>query len=110
MPVIKGEGYKPGEDSGDTGRIAKPRDAPEGWAQGKPSPQVPHEPFARWVTLHTILGEGSAADDTSGALSNLESAFETWKQAAAAENYRITDVRFEWVTEGKVVMYIMYSE
>jgi len=105
-----------GEDTGrtatlretGTGATAVPR--LEELGKGRGTPQKQQMPFARHTSIHIILGTGASGTDTQGAIDELLTAFLAWKRTKAVEHYRIKELRFEFVTEDKLVLYIIYSE
>ena len=109
MPFVKGQGATNDGTGTPTGRTAVRHE--EEMGKGRPTPAKRQMPFARHMSIHVIMGTGpGAADDTQGAIDSLLGFFNDWKNLPTSERYRILELRFEFVTEGKLVLYIIYSE
>ena len=91
------------------GRVAKARSIDEP-GRGRGTPEKRQMPFARHMSLHILMGEGSSSTDTAGAITNLLAAFEAWKIDSDNDNFTVQELSFEFVTEEKLVLYIIYSE
>jgi hypothetical protein len=107
MPVTPG-GYTKDADSTSTGRTAVGRE--ETFGKGRGTPEKKQIPFARHIGIWTIIGEGADSTDTVGAKDAAMAEWEEWRKDLAHSRYRIFELRFEFVTEGKMALHIIYSE
>ena len=110
MPWVKGKGYVAGPEATPTGRTAVPRGTLETpW--GRQTPENRQMSFARHMDFDIVLAEDVVLDTARLALID---AWETWRDAASREHYRVQDVAFEhYITAGSAhgfLLYITYSK
>jgi hypothetical protein len=96
-------------------RTAKPRSdttgveerGEGGFGKGRGTPAKRQLPFARHMGVQIIIGEGA----TSVAAKNAAiAAWDLWRKNPDHERYRILELRFEFITELKMALHIIYSE
>lgn len=109
MPVTP-EGYQRDADSRMTGGLVQNAPRQEELGVGRGTPEKRQLPYARHMGINVIIGEGSTSTDSVGAKNDALAAWDTWKQEAGNERLRVLEVRFDFVTEGKMALYIIYSE
>jgi hypothetical protein len=78
-----------------------------GFGKGRPTPEKRQMPFARHVSIAMLIGSGGTSVEAKDAL---VVAFDGWKRDASATRYKVLELKFEWVTETKVSLAIIYSE
>ena len=86
------------------GRIAE-------MGKGRGTPAKRQLPFARHMGIHIIVGQDPAAgDDSVAAKNDAIASWDLWKKDTTNERLRVLELQFEYITEGKVALYIIYSE
>jgi hypothetical protein len=113
--ITKGEGYQPGDGSTDTGRTAMPRGAlaaTPAFGLGRGPPAKKDIPFVRHTSVKIFIGldQGGVDDQSVSAKDHALEQYEEWKASSTAKHYRLAEMRFEFVTESKFALYIIYSE
>lgn len=113
MPVVKGKGYTVGgagtTRSERTARTAVPRLQEIG--KGRPAPDEKHLPWARLMEIKIFIGEGvGGSTDTTGARDEVLDSFDDWRNDPDNKRFKVLDFRFEFVTENKLAMYVIYSK
>ncbi|UCC92564.1 MAG: hypothetical protein JSW25_07820 [Thermoplasmata archaeon] len=109
MPVTP-EGYAMDQGSVPRGQTATSQ-LGEALNRGRPTPVHQEMPYARHMGVHIIVGiDPGAGSDSEAAAANAITKWDAWKEADAREHYTVKDLRFEFITEGKVALYIIYSE
>ena len=106
----KGEGYSPGETSTQTGRLAVPGHGMGSYGMGRGAPPKKDIPFARLTSVVIFIGEGDDSTDSIGARDQALEYFNEWKRNRDNEHFRIAELSFEFITEGKFALYVIYSE
>lgn len=114
--ITKGEGYSPGEGAEPTGRTAMPRGTIgmlTGFGVGRGPPQKKDIPFARHTSIEIFIGVDQSEpgiDSSVSAKNHALGQYNDWKKEDSTKHYRIAEMRFEFVTESKFALYIIYSE
>ena len=92
------------------GRFAVPRDAEDKKGKGRGTPDEEHLPMARHLGIEIFVGEGDASTDTVQAKDRVIDLWNLWVKEKGNARYRIVEIRFDFVTENKCVLYVIYSK
>lgn len=106
MPVSPG-GYKMGPDSIPTGRTAQSRFAEIG--KDRPVPRSREMPFARFVGIK-IFTTTAVVTSSQDAADDVIAQWDLWREDPENDHVTVQDLFFEFVTETKMALYVIYSE
>lgn len=92
------------------GRYAVERDPDDRKGKGRGTPEEEHLPMARHLGIKIFVGEGDTSSDTVQAKDRAIELWDNWIKEKANARYRIVEIRFDFVTENKCVLYVIYSK